>query len=199
MQLQVAKNLKIHGLFLAFLLTNLFLIPTSAIAQKKVCILTDAGKKICGKVVQSDTSIPIKASQPPVTIEYKSGHTINVQLVKCYRATNKIQCKFLVDRVDQLSETPIIGFISNDLSTDFSQATDSQNKDYIASQIMIGTRTEGTHINVEFSKGRTVSAILSFPIAQKISVIKKISFGIKKPLFFNELMIANFSNVNISE
>ena len=95
MPYKLSKKSKIYGLLSLLLVFGMTAIPTLANAQEKACVMTDAGKKVCGKLVRDrDESQSNTPSQPIATVRYAGKGTGDIQLLKCSRKSSIVSCKF---------------------------------------------------------------------------------------------------------
>ena len=195
---KVSKKSKVYGLLSLLLVFSMAAIPTVANAQEKACVITDAGKKVCGKlVVDSNESQPSKPSQPTVKVEYPDSRTGNIQLLKCSRKASIVACKFIVTMEELGGGDSDMNFYSA-YGTRISQATDSKGEDYIADKIIVGKSESKEHLRISMVKDQPMSVTLLFKIPPGVNTIKTLSFLSGRVFGSGNDIAARFSNVNIS-
>ena len=99
--LQVMKNKNIYGLLSALLVSSVVMISHPANAQEKICILTDAGKKVCGTPIKPIAYNPVNSSKF-ATLTYPSypNEVVKVELQKCSRKSSTVICKFSIVKTE---------------------------------------------------------------------------------------------------
>jgi hypothetical protein len=191
------KNYKVFGLLSVFLVSNLATISPSVNAQEKICILTDAGKKVCGTPIKPIAYNPVSSSKF-VTLTYPSypSEVVKVELQKCSRKSSVVSCKFSIVKTE--GDKNPDGLWTNLFAasgTDISQATDRNGEDYTASAITMGNSTSH-YQNLLMIRNQVRSATLSFRIPPQVNSLQSLKIGTS---FNGEVGIAEFSGVNISQ
>ena len=196
MPYKLSKKSKIYGLLSLLLIFSVAAIPTSANAQEKACVITDSGKKVCGKLIRdSDENQLSKSSQPIVTVKYPGSGIGDIQLLKCNRKSNIVSCKFTVTMTDLGDQNSNMYFYSAN-GTNVSQATDSGGEDYIAEKVIIGKDESKDYVPSSMVQNQPISITLLFKIPPGVNTIKTLSFltgGLG-----SVPSAARFSNINIS-
>lgn len=196
MPYKLSKKSRIYGLLSLLLVSGMAAIPKSANAQEKACVITDAGKKVCGKLVrdssenQSNTS-----SQPIATLKYPSLAVASIQLLKCNRKANAVNCRFSATMLDKGETYSKIYFFAAE-GTKTSQATDNKGEDYIAEKITIGKTEERGSINTEMVQDQPISITISFKIPAEVNTVKMLSLLTMD--YNGNQLAARFPNVDIS-
>ena len=195
MPYKILEKSGIYGLLTLLLVSSIAVIPTSVNAQEKACVMTDAGKKVCGKLVRdSDENQSGTSSQPIVTLEYPTSAAANIQLLKCSRKANIVSCKFSAIMTETGSGYKDMIFYSAS-GTNVSQVTDNKGEDYIAEKINIGKSEDRGYLKISPVKDQPISVIVLFKIPPEVNTIKTLSFLTGNS---HGNSAARFSNVNIS-
>ena len=195
MSYKLSKKSKIYRLLSLLLVSSITVIPTSANAQEKACVISDTGKKVCGKLVRdNDGDQPNTPSQSIATLNYPNSMVVNVQLLKCSRKVSTVNCKFSVIMTDPGRDYSSSYFYSA-YGTRVSQATDNKGEDYIAEKITIGKSESRQFLFTSVVKDQPVSVTISFKIPAEINTIKTLSFLTGN---YYHQSAARFSNINIS-
>jgi hypothetical protein len=191
------KNHQVFGLLSVLLVSNAAMISPEVNAQEKICILTDAGKKVCGTPIKPIAYNPVSSSKF-VTLTYPSypNEVVKVELQKCSRKSSVVSCKFSIvktegDKNPDFFETYL--FATN--GTDISQATDRNGEDYIASAITMGNSTEAVQ-QLTMIRNQIRSATLSFRIPPQVNSLQSLKIGTR---FNGQVGIAQFSDISISQ
>jgi hypothetical protein len=192
------KNYKVFGLLSVFLVSNLAMISSAVNAQEKICILTDAGKKVCGTPIKPIAYNPVSSSKF-VTLTYPSypSEVVKVELQKCSRKSSTVSCKFSIvktegDKNPDDYSTALFG--AN--GTNISQATDRKGEDYIANAITMGSSVAPDYHSFQMIKNQVKSATLSFRIPPQVNFLQSLKIGTS---FNGQTGIAEFSDVTISQ
>ena len=189
---KLSKKSRIYGLLTLLLISSIATIPISVNAQERACVISDSGKKVCGKLVRDSKEQSNISSQPITTVEL-SDATVNIQLLKCSRKTNIVNCKFSATATD----TPrlnLMYFYSGN-GTKVSQATDDKGEDYIANKVILGKSESKDFVRTEIIKDQPVSVTVSFKIPTEVNTIKTLSF-LTGGMYSERAAI--FTNINIS-
>jgi len=192
---KLSKESKIYGLLTLLLVFSIAAIPTSANAQEKACVIIDSGKKVCGKLVRdSNKNRSNISSQPIVTVKYTGSGIGDIQLLKCSRKSNVVNCKFTVTMTELGNQNGRMSFYSA-YGTKVSQATDDKEEDYIAEKIIIGKSESRTFLSSSPIKDQPISITLLFKIPPGVNTIKTLSF-LTGGMFYESA--ARFSDIKIS-
>ena len=193
---KLSKESKIYGLLSLLLVSSIAIIPTSVNAQEQACVITNSGKKVCGKLVRDSNEDQLNTlSQPIVTVNLPTSAIINVQLLKCSRKSSIVSCKFSATITDMnVKGMNLIRFYSAD-GTKVSQATDSEGEDYIAERVIIGKSESKVYLISSMVQNQPISITLLFKIPPGANTIKTLSF-LTGDVFRESA--ARFSNVDIS-
>ena len=191
------KSKQAYGLLSVLLVSNISLMSPAVNAQEKICILTDAGKKVCGTLIKPIAYNPGSPAKS-VTLTYPSypNEVVRVELQKCSRKSSTVSCKFSVvktegDKNPDFLDTYLIATNGKNVS----QATDKKGEDYIASAITMGNSTE-TMQQLNMIRNQVRSAILSFRIPPQVTYLKTLKIS---TVFNGEAGIAEFLDINISQ
>jgi hypothetical protein len=188
-----ANGNNIYGLLSAFLIANITLILAPVIAQEKTCILNENGQKICGSAIQSSNESTGRSSRSAFTLIFpRADYNFKVQLMKCVRRLRTVDCKFSIIKVGGESSVEL-GLIANSRSR-ISQATDSQNRSYNATQLTIGNEKTMRYRSEKVNTGQPISVVLSFPVPKEVKTLKKLTLETQN---LDNYSTVNFSNVNI--
>jgi hypothetical protein len=190
---KLSKGSRIYGLLTLLLIFSTAAIPTSVNAQERACVISDSGKKVCGKLVRDNGENQLSTpSQSIATVKFENM-VVNVQLLKCSRKTSTVSCKFLATVVD-----PDLGygmfFYSGD-GTNISQVTDSKGEDYIADKVILGKSESKKVLYTIMVKDQPVSVTVLFKIPTEVNTIKTLSFLTGNG---TSQKAAIFANINIS-
>ena len=192
---RLSKESKIYGLLSLLLVSSIAIIPTSVNAQEQACVITNSGKKLCGKLVRdSNENQSNSPSQPIVTAKYAGSGIGDIQLLRCSRKSNIVSCKFTVTMTDLGDQNSGMKFYSAD-GTKVSQATDSEGEDYIAEKVIIGKSESKTYLSSSMVQNQPISITLLFKIPPGVNTIKTLSF-LTGGMYYETA--ARFSNINIS-
>jgi hypothetical protein len=198
MSSQTMKNKKTYGLLSVLLVSNITMMSPSVSAQEKICVLTDAGKKICGTLIKPIAYNPVSPSKS-FTLTYPSypNEVVKVELQKCSRKSTNVTCKFSIvktegDKNPDTFDTYL--FAAN--GTDISQATDGKGEDYTANQITMGANISSNAQQLVMIRNQLRSATLSFRIPPHVNYLQTLRIGTR---FNGEVGIAQFSDVSISQ
>jgi hypothetical protein len=193
---QTMKNQKIHGLLSVLLVSSIAMISHPVKAQEKICILTDAGKKVCGTPIKPIAYNPVNSSKT-ATLTYPSypNEVVKVELQKCSRKSNTVTCKFSIVKIegDKNPDDYATYLFSSD-GTNVSQATDRKGEDYIANTITMGSSTSNSNQGFNLIKNQVKSATLSFRIPPQVNSLQSLKIGTS---FNGQAGIAEFSDVSI--
>jgi hypothetical protein len=191
------KNHQVFGLLSVLLVSNIAMISPAVNAQEKVCILTDAGKKVCGIPIRPTANNPVTPLKNFI-LSYPSypNEVVKVELQKCSRKSSTVSCKFSIvktegDRNPDFFDTYL--YAAN--GTNISQATDKSGEDYIADAITMGNSTYNHH-NFNMIKNQVRSATLSFRIPPQVNYLQTLKIG---TAFNGQVGIAQFSDISISQ
>jgi hypothetical protein len=192
------KNHQVFGLLSVLLVSNVATISPAVNAQEKVCILTDAGKKVCGTPIKPIAYNPVSSSKF-VTLTYPSypNEVVKVELQKCSRKSSMVSCKFSIVKTegDKNPDNYGTGLYAAD-GTNISQATDQKGEDYIASAITLGNSTSSDIQGLVMIRNQARSATLSFRIPPQVNYLQTLKIG---TTFNSQVGIAQFSDVSISQ
>lgn len=193
MSSQFPKSKNTYGLLSAFLISNMTLMLTPAIAQEKTCILNENGQKVCGSVIQSSDDSTGRSARSGFTLIFpRADYNFKVQLMKCVRRLRTVDCKFSIIKVGGKSSVEL-GLIANSRSR-VSQATDSQDRSYNATQLTIGNEKTMSYRSEKMNTGQPISVVLSFPIPKEVKTLKKLTLETQN---LDNYTTVIFSNVNI--
>lgn len=192
---KLSKKSRVYGLLTLLLIFSIAAIPTSVNAQERACVISDSGKKVCGKLVRdSDENQSTTPSQSIATLKF-ANMDVNVQLLKCSRKTNTVNCKFSVTMVDVNAGADRSMIFFSGYETQVSQATDSKGEDYIADTVVIGKSESRNYLRTAMVKDQPVSITISFKIPPGVNTIKTLSFLTGDT---SNTKAALFANINIS-
>jgi hypothetical protein len=197
MPLKPMKNYKVFGLLSVFLVYNVAIISPAVNAQEKICILTDAGKKVCGTPIKPIAYNPVSPSKF-FTLTYPSypNEVVKVELQKCSRKSSMVSCKFSIVKTEGDKNPDFFDtYLFAASGTDISQATDGKGEDYIANQITMGNNIS-TVQQLVMIRNQLRSATLSFRIPPQVNYLQTLRIGTR---FNGEVGIAQFSDVSISQ
>jgi hypothetical protein len=170
-------------------------VAAPAIALEKVCILTDAGQRACGRIIQSNSESSERSSRSVFTLNFpRTDYSFNVQLINCMRKLRTVDCKFSIIKVGGESSADL-GLEAN-AGSRVSQATDSQDQDYNAKQLTIGNEKTISYTAVRMNTGQPISAVLSFEIPRTVNILKKLTLETEH---IGDYSTVSFSNINISQ
>ena len=193
---KLSKESRVYGLLTLLLVVSMAAVPTAANAQEKACVISDSGKKVCGKLVKDgDEAQTNISSQSIVTVSYPGSMVANVQLLKCSRKSSVVSCKFSVNMTDKERGGGYSMDFYSASGTKISQATDNRGEDYIADKVIIGKSESKTYLSSPMVKDQPISITVSFKIPPDINTIKTLSFLTGNEYKYNA---ASFSNINIS-
>ena len=192
---KLSRKSRIYGLLTLLLISSIATIPTSVNAQERACVISDSGKKVCGKLVRDNDQDRSNApSQSVATVKF-SRMAVDVQLLKCSRKTSMVNCKFSVTMTDIDAGSPNLMNFYSGYETKVSQITDSKGEDYIANKIIIGKSENRSYLSTTMVKDQPVSVTVSFKIPTEVNTIKTLSFLTGD--MYNQ-KAALFANINIS-
>ena len=190
---KLSRESRVYGLLTLLLIFSVAAIPTSVNAQERACVISESGKKVCGKLVRDSDENQSSASSKTIATVKLTNMVVNVQLLKCSRKTSTVSCKFLATAVDaDLSNT--MYFYSGD-GTNVSQVTDSKGEDYIADKVILGKSENKQFLNTTMVKDQPVSVTVLFKIPTEVNTIKTLSFLTGDAI---NTKAAIFANINIS-
>jgi hypothetical protein len=192
------KNHQVFGLLSFLLVSNVAMISPAVNAQEKICILTDAGKKVCGTPIKPIAYNPVSSSKL-FTLTYPSypSEVVKVELQKCSRKSSVVSCKFSIVKTegDHNPDSYPTALYAAD-GSNISQATDQKGEDYIANTITLGNSSNRDIQGLVMIKNQVRSATLSFRIPPQINSLQSVKIGTS---YNGEVGIAQFSDVNISQ
>ena len=186
MSFQFNKNHKAYGLLSALLISVIPMLPEPAQADQRVCIVSDAGKKVCGKIIEPNRED--RPSGAVATLNYPGDFSLNVRLEKCSRNASVVNCKFTVITTEGQDDPDTFYATSN---TNASQVTDERGENYIAKKITIGAAISNDSLYLPTIKNQPIKVTLFFKIPQDVSTLKTVAINIAD-------RVAQFSNVRIS-
>jgi hypothetical protein len=193
---QIMRNKKVYGLLSVLLVSNIAMISHPVMAQEKICILTDAGKKVCGTPIKPIAYNPVSPSKY-FTLTYPSypSEVVKVELQKCTRKSSTVSCKFSIVKIEgdkNPDDYSTVLFAAN--GTNISQVTDRKGEDYIANAIIMGSSTTSDYHSFQMIKNQVKSATLSFRVPPQVNSLQSLKIGTS---FNGQTGIAEFSDVNI--
>jgi hypothetical protein len=195
MSSQFAKNKNVYGLLPVFLILSMTVVAVPAVASEKVCILTDAGQRVCGRIIQSNSESSERSSRSIFTLSFpRTDYSFKVQLINCMRKLRTVDCKFSIVKVGGESSADLD--LEANAGSRVSQATDSQDQDYNAKQLTIGNEKTISYTAVRMNTGQPISAILSFEIPRTVNILKKLTLETEH---IGNYSTVSFSNISISQ
>jgi hypothetical protein len=195
MSLKSVENKLAYGLLVVSIASGSVMKTNPAIAQQKTCILTDSGQKTCSKIIQPNGSSPDKPLHPSFTLNFpRTDYSFNFQLIKCVRKLRTVDCKISIVKVGGEAYADL-GLTASS-GANVSQATDEQDEDYNAKQLIIGNETTISYTSARLNTSQPISIVLSFEIPQKINTLKKLTLQVEHIGMYSKVP---FSNVNFSQ
>jgi hypothetical protein len=140
------------SLLSSLVVTSLIIHGSPARSQQRVCIITDDGATMCGKL----TSSKKEAKNPK---QQNSGYRKEVNnivylLKGCRKSDTSVKCEFVITNKGAEKDLYIV-------ASDYSTIVDSNGKSYSASTIDIGGRSD-TSVTTSMAPGIDYAAILNF-------------------------------------
>jgi hypothetical protein len=195
MSLKSAEDKLVYGLLAVSIASELVMQTNPVIAQQRTCILADSGQKICGRIIQPDGSSSGRSHHPPFILHFSGDdYSFNFQLIKCTRKLHTVDCKFSIIKIGGESSADL-GLIASN-GSQVSQATDNQDEDYNAKQLMSGNSKTIGYTAVRLNTNQPISIVLSFEIPQHINILKKLTLQVEQ---IGRGSTISFSDVNISQ
>ena len=190
------KNKNIYGLLSLLLVSSVVIIAHPANAQEKICILTDAGKKVCGTPIKPIAYNPVNSSKF-ATLTYPSypNEVVKVELQKCSRKSSIVSCKFSIVKTEgeknaDAYQTDLYAAQGENIS----QATDQKGEDYIANSITLGNSSRTDVQSIMMIRNQVRSATLSFRIPPQVNSLQSLKIGVN---FGLQVGIAQFSDIQV--
>ena len=192
---KLSKKSRVYGLLTLLLIFSMAAIPTSVNAQERACVISDSGKKVCGKLVRDNDEDRSSTPSPSMAIVKFANMAVNVQLLKCSRKTSTVSCKFSATMVDlDPGAVSAMEFFSG-YGTKVSQITDSKGEDYIADKVILGKSESKDYLRTTMVKDQPVSITVLFKIPPGVNTIKTLSF-LTGDAYYQKAAL--FANINIS-
>jgi hypothetical protein len=186
---------KVYGLLSAFFFSNIIGLSSPAVAQKAVCVLTNSGQKVCGKLLESNGSNnSVSALPTAVTLhDPASDYDVNLKPIKCTRKSTTVNCKFSAVIVGGTGEQSLSFYANaNGLAT---VATDSESREYIATLVAIASDKSSGGFSSRFTKNQPKLVTFSFEVPKEVTKFQSLSFSV----MMSQPKAASFSNFNISK
>jgi hypothetical protein len=211
MSLQFTRKQQAYSLLSTLLISAIPILPSSAVAQQ-ACVMTKAGKKVCGTLILTETlnspavtparsnrSTGSKSPGSTVILDYPGDVKISVQLEKCAEYVNEVNCTLTVTKIQGENDNKgavFASFKSVETGPIESEAIDDKDRSYTATKIkarIIDSSEQA--IILFFTKNRRIPVTLVFKIPDDVKSIKKLTF----PVIYgkSDPKVATFSNINI--
>ena len=189
------KNYLLLTILIVSNITMASVAPTSA--QEKVCIRTDAGKKVCGNLIKENETEPVSTNNSSVKLSFGDDFTANIKLQKCSRKSSIVSCRLSITQTEGVTKG--YTFLHAASGTNASSLINDREDEFIASEIAVGAQKSTTQIGMIATINQPFSATISFKVPSETKTIKELRLS----LLFNNgghpPQIARFFGVNISQ
>jgi uncharacterized membrane protein len=210
MSFQLTRNQQAIGLLSTLLISAIPMLPSSAVAQQ-ACVMTKAGKKVCGTLILMGTPntpvvIPSRSTKTTsskslgstVVIDYPNDVKVSAQLEKCYEYVSDVLCILNVTKIQGENDNKggvVASLKVPELGEIKSEAIDDKDRSYTATRVRARIDSSEQGILITLSKNRTIPVTYVFKIPDDVKTLKKLTF----PIVYgkSDAKVATFSNINV--